>query len=105
MIKVIFDDIFIIRGDTGPLYIEIETAMGDLYTPTDTDKIIFTVKRTTRDNDALIQKFGNEIIIEPTDTADLPYGEYVYDVQLNIGSFVDTIILPHKFVVCEEVTF
>ena len=71
--------------------------------------MLFTVKQNTYTSEILIQKqirYGENVTILPTDTSNLSYGEYFYDIQLTTeGGFVDTVITPSKFIVTPEVTF
>ena len=72
------------------------------------DEVLFTVKRNTRTTEVLFQKqviYGENVTIEPQNTANLPYGNYVYDVQVTSGAVVDTVIPPSTFSVLPEVTF
>lgn len=98
--------ITITRGDTASFEITITDASGDEYTPVAGDVVTFTVKKSTKTEEALIQKTGTSIALEHDDTAELKYGTYVYDVQLEYASGdIDTFIGPADFVVTEEVTF
>lgn len=98
--------IYLTRGDSADFKINVYTIGGNEYEIKDTDTITFTLKRSTSDKENLFQKTGNIIRINPNDTKDLSYGEYVYDVQLNFDNGdVDTIIEPTRFYVTEEVTF
>ena len=101
-------NITITRGDTGIFSFAIKDANGQDYDFSN-DTVLFTVKANTYTTTIIFQKqviYGENIIIAPTDTAQLRYGEYVYDVQLTTaGGIVDTVIPPSKFIVKEEVTF
>lgn len=95
--------ILLTRGDTA--YINVVT---DDYTPQDGDQITLTVKRSTADKDAIIQKTVSDgsVKIEPKDTETLDYGTYVYDCQLTTAAGdVYTFIPPTDFVLQEEVTY
>ena len=63
--------------------------------------------KETSDKEALISKtVTNAIVLTPSDTNDLPYGKYVYDLQLNrANGYVETIITPSTLIIGEEVTF
>lgn len=98
--------ITITRGDTASFSISITDASGAAYEPQEGDTVTFTVKKSTKTDDILIQKTGTAVQLEHEDTADLKYGTYVYDVQLTYASgAIDTFIGPADFVVTEEVTF
>ncbi len=99
--------IYGIRGDTLVFKIAL-TKDGKDYVLSDGDKLTFTVKKTTTDTDALISKdvTSGVITIDPSDTAKLDYGTYVYDVQLTTADGkVDTVVPPHQFILKDEVTF
>lgn len=107
MFKVNGNTITITRGDTGIFTLNIKTPAGADYDYSN-DNVLFTVKKTTHDAEALIQKqviYGENVTISPADTSGLQYGSYVYDVQLTTGNIVDTVIPPSGFIVKEEVTF
>ena len=98
--------ITITRGDTASFSISITDASGAAYEPQEGDVVTFTVKKSTKTEDILIQKTGTSISLAHEDTADLKYGTYAYDVQLTYASGdIDTFIGPADFVVTEEVTF
>lgn len=112
MLKVINQDIYITRGDTAYFSITLRqpSIKKDEYVIQDEDSCVLTVRKEkkSKENPPLIEKVftdGN-IKIDPADTADLEYGEYLYDVQFTFGvsGDVNTVISPHKFIVCEEVT-
>lgn len=99
----------ITRGDSAIFKVNVISQRGGgIYPLKSTDKLVFTVKKSTKSPVPLIQKelINSEIILEPLDTSMLDYGDYVYDVQLTTHKgMVDTIIPPSKFKVLEEVTF
>ena len=108
MFKISGNTISITRGDTGIFSLNIKNASGQDY-DFSSDTVLLTVKKDTFTTDKVFQKtvtYGENITIAPSDTANLNYGEYVYDVQLTTaGGIVDTVIPPSKFIVREEVTF
>ena len=73
------------------------------------DQVLFTVKRNTKTNQIIFQKtvgYGQVVTILPTDTASLPYGTFTFDVQVTTqNGIVNTVITPHPFIVCPEVTW
>ena len=73
------------------------------------DQVLFTVKRNTYTNEIIFQKnvgYGQVVMILPEDTASLPYGTYVYDVQVTTAQgIVNTVITPNPFIVDREVTW
>ena len=107
MFKIANNTIQITRGDTGIFTLAL-TSAGQPYDYTD-DQVLFTVKRNVNTTEIVFQKtvlYGENVTIEPQDTASLNYGNYVYDVQVTTASgVVDTVITPSAFVVLPEVTF
>ena len=103
-------NITIVRGDSAEIEIEMTetTDEGETidYELQPGDELLFTVKKSVDDPETLFQKSGSFIVINPEDTANLPYGTYRYDVQFtDSGGYVDTVIRPHKFKVVSEVTW
>ena len=108
MFKIEGNVIAITRGDTGIFTLNITDAQGNPYDYSH-DEVLFTVKRNIDTTEKIMQKtveYGQVVIIQPVDTATLPYGTYVYDVQVTTaGGVVDTVITPSRFLVKAEVTF
>lgn len=108
MFEIYRNDISITRGDSAIFEVTITDKDGNAYTPTHLDKVTFTVKKDTNSNVIVFQRpvENGKVIIEPEDTKNLRYGDYVYDVQLvTAGGWVATVIPPHLFTVSGEVTF
>lgn len=106
MFQITGKTIKIVRGDTGIFTVNIMN--GNTSYNYSNDEVIFTVKKNTVTDEILIQKtvrYGENVVIEPSDTNNLSYGEYIYDVQATIDGMVDTVIMPSKFIVLPEVTF
>lgn len=100
--------IVLTRGDTLKVKVSIKTAKGDEYKPAQNDVIRFAMKKHYNDRKTLILKeIPNDTLIlmlEPSDTKDLEFGKYVYDVQLTNGDGeVDTFITKAQFILTEEV--
>lgn len=96
------------RGDTAVLKLDIINEQGIPYVPTDSDVVLFTLKRNVMEKDVIFQKsmVDGKIIIHPQDTSHLDYGSYFYDVELTKeNGFVATVIPPHRLVIAEEVTW
>jgi len=102
----------IVRGDTKAL--KFQRKMDGEPILIKADKVYFTVKKNTRDKEALFQKtiadmsFDSEgvyhFIIEPEDTNNLSYGDYVYDLEVKIENYTRT-IAKGTISVVDEVTF
>lgn len=101
------NNIYLTRGDTCILDVDITDADGNPYTMAASDKLIFTVRRMFGKGEILISKEVSAPVIELStdDTKDLSFGEYRYDVYLyNSGTHnLDTFIARKIFEVGEEV--
>lgn len=98
------------RGDTARFIVTVKNeTTQEPYDILPTDTLIMTIKKSVRDSDPCIQKKNvgsNAFHILPTDTSDLPFGRYVYDVQLTTnGNDVYTVIPPSVFELMKEVTY
>lgn len=96
------------RGDTFGADIEIFRPDGTLYTPNEGDQIRFAMKQKISDPEPLILKDipieTMKLIILPEDTKELPFGNYIYDIQLTkANGTIDTFITKSKFILTEEV--
>lgn len=108
--------IYLTRGDT--FIAQIEITQGDEpYTPAEGDVIIFAVKNSTMtlghgnytDATPIISKTipNTDLILQldPADTAELDFGNYVYDVSITFADsgVVDTFITASPFIITAEV--
>jgi hypothetical protein len=95
------------RGDTAYLHVPLRTTDGS-YTIDPTDTLTFSVKKNTRATDYIFQKenVGDDVFhIEPSDTAEVAFGKYTYDIQLTMSNGdVFTVVPPSTFEVLAEVT-
>ena len=99
-----------VRGDTQSFELEI-TENNESVT---VDSIYFTVKNDTHTDEVLFQKKLNDgitltndvynITIDPSDTDELDYGRYAYDIEI-IKNSVKKTILVGILEISEEVTF
>lgn len=108
-------NIEIIRGDTKTLKFQRKSKAGELITEKP-DKMFFTVKKGCYTKDYLFQKRLDTDIsyneddnyyrftIEPSDTDELDYGDYVFDIEIITGEVVKT-IAKGTLKILEEVTF
>lgn len=113
--KINGTSITLTRGDTLLLKVNI-LKDGEAYTPEEGDVVRFALKNSKikadksdyQDQDPLILK---EIPIEtmvlelePSDTKELAFKEYVYDIEITFADgTVDTFITAAKFEITEEV--
>lgn len=99
-------DIHMTRGDTEAIKVSIK---GVSVSPDDV--LEMTVRKRYGSPPVFYFKTnefqdGSTVIpILPKDTTTLPFGKYVYDMQLTFGGVVKTIIKPSKFVLEYEVTY
>ena len=107
MLYIKGNDIKLTRGDT--LYLTIPITNGEEeYIVQSDDTLTFSVKKMLSDSDYKIQKViigNNTFHIEPSDTANLPFGRYYYDIELlTAAGDVYTIIDTSLFELLTEVT-
>ncbi|HMM32271.1 MAG TPA: hypothetical protein PKB13_10895 [Clostridia bacterium] len=92
------------RGDTGRFSVVVYEPELDpitrkpvVYTPQEGDVITFTVKKHAG-APIMITKNGPDIVLNPSDTANLANGKYVYDVDITLANGdVNTIITESPF--------
>lgn len=102
-----------IRGDTKKYYFQRKDKDGGVITE-QPDSLYFTVKKTVFDKTPVLQKTLEDMTvdensvyhftIEPEDTDNLEYKNYVYDIQV-VQDGVKTTIAKGSFIIEEEVTF
>lgn len=100
-------EISLTRGDSLILNFTI-TKNEEEYVPVQGDAVRFALKQTIPDDEPLILKdadITNQTIeLLPSDTKQLAFGTYVYDIQLTtVDGYVDTFIGPATFRITEEV--
>jgi len=89
MLKVRKNNIFMTRGDTVSLHIDLVDFNGDPYYLAENDEAIFRVKKNACTKELLIEKELETdedgllvLLIEPEDTENLRFGVYVYEVEV-----------------------
>lgn len=115
MYKVEGTTIYLTRGDSLFLQLSLRKHRAP-YTPDSADVIRFALKRNILnpnrsdfiDSTPLISKtIPNDTLVlelEPSDTKNLGFGEYVYDIEITFANGdVDTFIADAKFVLTREV--
>ena len=106
MVKVEGTNIYMTRGDTATINLSIKDKDKNEYELGEGDVVVFSAKREVEDKNYVIQKtfVDKEIVIESEDTKLLPFGEYVYDVQLTfVDGKVATVVTPSKLILEVEV--
>lgn len=108
------NQIRIVRGDSEIFQVEI-IINGEAYTPQEGDAVRFAARRPEMDAHKtryIYQPFlvkdipidTLQLHIDPEDTKDLPFGKYVYDLQITFADgSVKTFVKPSPFIVTEEV--
>jgi hypothetical protein len=96
------------RGDTFMALVAIADSDGNAYTPINGDSIRFAMKSSYEDAEPLLVKEipidTMKLILDPEDTENLAFGQYVYDIQLTkVTGEVDTFITKAKIKITEEV--
>lgn len=108
------NDISMIRGDSETIEVSCYTPNGEKIPFVLGDKLYMTVKESVYTEEKMFQKLvvfftpegDAQIEILPTDTRDMSFDTYVYDVQIiKTDGKVSTIIPPSKFTVMGEVTY
>lgn len=107
MLKVSGNKIELTRGDTMILEVNLKDESGADYTPEESDKVYFRLKRNATAKDMLLEK---EIPIDTMvlrldvqDTSDLKFGTYVYEIELvTSNDYHFTAIANEEFVISEE---
>ena len=108
-------EIALVRGDTLKLTLtDIRLSDGTDYVLNETDVVYLDVKKYAADDTAIIRKSatkakyidgGLPFVFLPADTADLPIGEYWFDVRLYCDDDnIYTIIPQSKFRIVQNIT-
>ena len=85
MLNVTKNQIYLTRGDSASLKLELKDVSGNAYTPRTGDSIHFRLKKDVN-GDLLLDKTANistmTVELDPTDTDDLEFSMYRYEVEL-----------------------
>lgn len=97
------------RGDTARISVTVYNDYNqEDYELDPADVLRLTIKKSVRDTTPAVQKMitgSSQFYLLPTDTQDLSFGKYLYDVELTTSSGdVYTIIEPTTFEILKEVT-
>jgi hypothetical protein len=98
------------RGDTFKAQISITDPDGNPYEIHEGDSVRFAAKKHYTDPDTevlIVKNIPTDSLVlqlDPADTKDLPFGEYVYDIQLTTSTGeIDTFITKAALIITEEV--
>ena len=107
MYRVVNNNITMVRGDSATISLSIQNADGSEYTILPTDSVTMMVRKTPTSEVVISKTLDYGVLnITPADTSNLPFGSYVYDIQIVHGDgWTDTIIPVHRFDVLQEVTY
>ena len=111
--KIQGTNISMIRGDSQSIIVSVKDKDDNKVPLITGDMIYLTVKDSVNTEEKVLQKVvtqfedGNATIeITPSDTNNIPFKTYVYDIQLNrADGTVNTIIPPSSFTIGSEVTY
>ena len=107
MFSIEGNTIYLTRGDTLFLTVNLTDSDGEPYEPSDGDIIRFAMKRRlTSKEPILLKNISTDTLtfeIEPEDTKSLPYGQYSYDIEFTEEYGHVTTVILDKFNITEEV--
>lgn len=104
MFKLIGDNIFMTRGDTGML--QLDASLDGKAMEKGTYTAVLSVKEDMDCEEYMLQKQADDdgrFFFTHDDTKDIPEGTYVYDIEIRSGAQVHT-IGASKFIVKGDVT-
>lgn len=108
MLRFEDNDIYLTRGDTAYIGLNLTDNSGDSYEIKDGDTVTLSVKKNIEDENYALQitvPLGEDIYIRPEDTKELEYGRYFYDIQITTAyGEIFTVITKSLFKLEEEVT-
>lgn len=108
MIKTFEDStVHLTRGDTAVLEVPLVNEQERTYVMAESDTLVLRMKKRLADAEPCLTKEGkgeNIFRFEPEDTEHLPFGLYVYNVQIYTAEGKKyTVIEPSTFKICEVV--
>lgn len=103
--------IYLTRGDTFEALVEAilpDSEGAEPYVPVEGDSVRFAMKADYEDEKPLVVKDipidTMRLVLTPEDTKSLPFGRYVYDIQITYADGkVDTFITKGRLRLTEEV--
>lgn len=104
MLKVVNNEIYLTRGDTATLELTVEKDGAPYDFSADT--VLFSIKKCVEEPKPLIQKqfVDGKVSLVESDTSDLPFGQYLYDVVVSRpGGEICTVITPTVLTIGGEV--
>lgn len=98
--------VMLTRGDTATLLVSLQNCDGTQYEMQDGDVLDLAIKKRICDSETLVSKQSTDGVFDfaPSDTKELPFGDYKYEVQLTTaGCDVYTVIPVSTFRIMEEI--
>lgn len=102
MLTINDNQIYLTRGDTAAINVQIFNKDGSEYTPSAADQIIFTMSKLWDTRKKLSKTIPNNtlvLVLASSDTIDLPCGDYAYDIRLKRSGLCDTFIVEGKITI------
>ena len=106
MLSIKNNVITLTRGDTCVIRVDVSDIGDNDYTMQESDELIFTLRKKVGSREVLIEKTLEENLLklQPEDTLDLDFGDYVFDIVLKtFAGEVFTVIPASTFKIAVEV--
>ena len=106
MVNITDKNIFMTKGDTIKLTLDIKDKLGKTYYMAEGDSIKLAVRKPHATVDTFVVTSNTvDLYISSGITANVKEGEYQYDVQITFANGeINTIVPLHKFVIQKEVS-
>lgn len=88
------NNIYLTRGDSAVISLDITDEHGERYIIQETDKVYFTIKQHFTNEEIILKKSieDNAFIFKKEDTIDMNFGSYDYDIRLENSSIIATVL-------------
>lgn len=100
MLKIKRNSVYLTRGDSLSLHVDLVDDEGNPYVPEAGDRAFFRMKKSPSSSELLIEKEFpvDEMVIDldPEDTEDLAFGQYVYEVEMVIGGDLHFTVIENQ---------
>lgn len=95
------NNIYLTRGDSATLELAVYDDKGEIYTPTENDVIVLTIKSNVLNNDYKLRKTFESLRLAITseESKKFNFGTYFFDVRLINEDLTDTFICDGKFII------
>lgn len=101
----------VVRGTTNTFEISIVDSSGGAYALGSNEKILFGIKKKPEDKETIFTKSAEiaevglfRVKLSPSDTENLPFGKYWYDVGLQSGEDYYNVIEANPFEIVPNIT-